>query len=194
MFYYIEGALAAHMGNFAVLDVGGVGYKLTVSATTSAKCAGKQKVRLYTYMAVREDAVELFGFFDLEELSVYKLLISVSGVGPKAAMSVLSTLAPEKLAYAVASGDAKAISKAPGVGLKTAARIILELKDKLSKEVSSSDGDYTVPDGSNVSDAQKALLVLGYSKSDAAKALSSFNTAGLELEDIIKEALNRLMK
>src|SRR5690606_24561258 len=134
--YYISGELVHTERNMAVIDAGGVGYKLTVSSTALGKLAGKTgKVKLYTYLSVRDDALELYGFYSVEEASVFRMLITVSGVGPKAAMSILSTMSPEQFALAVTAGDAKALSKAPGVGPKTAARIILELKDKLSKEV-----------------------------------------------------------
>ena len=143
MFYYISGKLAALMRDgdrgIAVVDAGGVGYKFTVSGTTYDRMpphlsvSEAPDVKLYSYMSVREDGVELFGFASLEELSAFKMLISVSGVGPKVALSVLSLLTPEQFALAVCSDDKKTISKASGVGAKTAARIVLELKDKLMK-------------------------------------------------------------
>ena len=123
MFYYVKGTLAICEGTFAVIDCGGVGYKLTVSETTFSKIAGKlgSEVTLYTYLSVREDAVELIGFYSTDELSAFKMLITVSGVGPKAAIAILSIMTPEKFAYAVSTGDSKAIAKANGVGSKTAA-------------------------------------------------------------------------
>ncbi len=196
MFYYIKGDLVHTENNLAVIDVGGVAYKLTVSANTIGNLAASQKdkVKLYTYMAVREDAVELFGFYSLEELSLFKLLITVSGVGPKAAMSVLSSFTVEKFAIAVGNEDVKALSKANGVGAKTAARIVLELKDKVAKEISVSKGVADTPVSSGtLSDAQNALMVLGYSKSEATNALKGISPA-LSLEDMIKEALKKLMK
>ena len=155
-------------------------------------------------MAVREDGIELFGFASEEELSAFKMLISVSGVGPKAAISVLSTLTPEKLALAVCTEDKKAISQASGIGPKTAARIILELKDKL-KALNVADAEaaagtdssemYVGTDGKGkLSDAQDALSVLGYSRSEALRALQSIDTQNLELDDIIRLALKKLMK
>ena len=196
MFYYIKGDLVHTENNLAVIDVGGVAYKLTVSANTIGNLAASQKdkVKLYTYMAVREDAVELFGFYSLEELSLFKLLITVSGVGPKAAMSVLSSFTVEKFAIAVGNEDVKALSKANGVGAKTAARIVLELKDKVAKEISVSKGVADTPVSSGtLSDAQNALMVLGYSKSEATNALKGISPI-LSLEDMIKEALKKLMK
>ena len=140
MFYYINGKLAHLDPTFAVLDVGGVGYKLTISGSTHSampphlSVSEAPTVKLYTYLAVREDDIELFGFASEEELSSFKMLISVSGVGPKAALSILTQMTPQKLAIAICTDDKKAIAKANGIGPKTAARIILELKDKLSKE------------------------------------------------------------
>ena len=129
MFYYLNGELAYRDVSTCVIDCGGVGYKLTLSLTTSSALQDKmgQKVKLYTYLAVREDGIELFGFGSNEERACFNNLISVSGVGPKAAMSILSIMTPDKFSIAVCTEDAKAISKAPGIGSKTALRIILEL-------------------------------------------------------------------
>ena len=140
MFYYISGKLAHLDPAFAVIDASGVGYKLAISGTTHAAMPHHltvneaPTVKLYTYMAVREDDVELFGFANEAELSSFKMLLGVSGVGPKAAISILSLLTPEKFALAVCTEDRKTIAKANGIGPKTAARVILELKDKLLKQ------------------------------------------------------------
>ena len=213
MFYYINGKLAvlereADRG-FAVVDVGGVGYKLTVSRTTYDRMpphlsvSEPPEVKLYTYMSVREDDVELFGFSTLEELSAFKMLITVSGIGPKVALSVLSLLTPEKFALAVCSDDKKTISKANGVGAKTAARIVLELKDKLMKSsigVSDAEivstGAQTVSNAesrSKISEAQDALTVLGYNRMQITSVLNTIDVASLSLEEIIKAALKRLI-
>ena len=158
MFYYLSGMLAMASVNTAVVDCGGVGYMLTVSGKTVTSLHAKvgAQVKLYTHMSVREDAVELFGFADEEELSVFKLLITVSGIGPKAAIAILTALTPAELNIAVAAGDAKRISGAQGVGGKTAARVILELKDKLPKllgapttAVSEKDDMFSLPVGSS---------------------------------------------
>lgn len=211
MFYYISGKLAKLDAGYAVVDAGGVGYKLTVSRSTYEKMPHRltvseaPDVKLYTYMAVREDGIEMFGFADEEELSAFKMLIGVSGVGPKAAISILSTLSPEKLALSVCTDDRKTISQANGIGAKTAARIILELKDKLKAEsfgeISSDalQGDETASGGAmsaagKLSDAQDALAVLGYSRAEANRALQSIDTSSLELDDIIRLALKKLMK
>ena len=157
--------------------------------------------KLYTYMAVRDDGVELFGFINEAELSSFKLLLSVSGVGPKAAISILSLLTPEKFALAVCTEDRKTIAKANGIGPKTAARVILELKDKLLKttdlgEVASASFEsVSVPTNSGkLAEAQDALLVLGYSRAEALNVLKNIDTQSLELEDIIKKALKLLIK
>ena len=137
MFYYLNGELALRDINTCVIDCGGVGYKLTISTITSESLASKlgQKVKLYTHLAVREDGVEMFGFGSNEERHTFNLLTAVSGIGPKAAMSILSVMTPDRLAMAVCTEDIKSISKAPNIGAKTAARIVLELKDKIAKEM-----------------------------------------------------------
>ena len=151
-------------------------------------------------MAVREDGIELFGFISQEELSAFKMLITVSGVGPKAAVSILSLLSPAKLAVAVCTDDKKTIAKASGIGPNTAARIILELKDKLKNQVDDEDitdvsTDTAVAAGtSKLSDAQDALAVLGYSRNEAMSALKGIDTDSLELDDIIRLALKKLMR
>ena len=202
MFYFIRGELVLIEQNFAVIDAAGVGYKLTVSGHTHAslpRSPEKQKnVTLYTYLSVREDGVELFGFASLEELNIYKLLISVSGIGPKAALSLLSFLSPEKIALAVCSEDKKLIAKAPGIGPKTAARIILELKDKLHADGALDEGESFVSANNNASanhstEALDALMVLGFNRSAALDALKGIDPAA-ELEDIIREALKKLMR
>ncbi|MBQ3012667.1 MAG: Holliday junction branch migration protein RuvA [Clostridia bacterium] len=207
MFYYISGKLAYATPTTAVIDAGGVGYKLTISETTYNSLPPRHTVdapiaKLFTYMAVREDGIELFGFASETELSSFKMLLSVSGVGPKAAISILSLLTPEKFALAVCTEDRKTISKANGIGPKTAARIILELKDKLLKEtdlneVANSSIESVSPIKTNsgkLAEAQDALLVLGYSRSEALNVLKSIDTQTLELEEIIKKALKLLMK
>ncbi len=202
MYYYISGTLALLSLSTAVIDAGGVGYRLTVSSNTFSALAGKEgsPAKLFTYFSVREDAMELFGFADEEEKKAFELLISVSGVGPKAAMAILSVMTPSRLSGAVAAGDAKSIAKANGVGAKTAARIVLELKDKIGKAIGSNSangGSLTadIPDIGNsaVADAQAALMVLGYSRAEANYALASLDS-GLDTETLIREGLKRLMK
>ena len=210
MFYYLSGKLTHLEANLAVIDVGGAGYKLTISGTTydamppNRSVSEPPTVRLYTYMAVREDGIELFGFASETELASFKLLISVSGVGPKAAMSILSLLTPEKFALAVCTDDKKTIAKANGIGPKTAARVILELKDKLMKEHAGEDFSVAsakssaLPQQSNargkLSEAADALVVLGYSRAEAANVLKDIPTDTMELEEIIRLCLKKLVK
>ena len=208
MFYYIKGKLAHLDPTYAVVDAGGVGYKLTISASTHSQMpphrsvSEKPEVTLYSYMAVREDGIELFGFATEEELESFKMLITVSGVGPKAAISILSLLSPQKLALAICTDDKKTISKANGIGPKTAARIVLELKDKL-KKVTVLDGDDVVladdldmmsGNADKRSDAISALTVLGYTRNEAESVIRKIDISSLEVDDIIKEALKKLMR
>ena len=208
MFYYIEGKLAHLDYGFAVIDANGVGYKLTITQTTYESMPPHLSVeeapiiRLYTYMAVREDGIELFGFASENELEAFKMLITVSGVGPKAATAILSVFTPDKLAIAIMNEETKAISRANGIGAKTAARIILELKDKISKSfaeaptISSNEGKApSTPAGSSkLSDAQSALLVLGYTKSEVVAALRGVDISNKETDDIIRLALKNLSR
>ena len=201
MLYHVRGELSLCEANLAVVDCGGVGYALTVSmntATTLGAFLGKE-VFLLTHLQVREDGVELFGFGSKEELSIFRLLISVSGVGPKAAMSILSSLTPDRFAYAVCTEDVKALSRAPGIGSKTAARIVLELKDKISKDqmqgdlssLTESAPAHVAPDKGVLKEAADALAVLGYSRSEISRVLGAIDPAGKTLEGIITEALRR---
>ena len=203
MLYHVKGELMLCESGLAVVDCGGVGYALTVSTGTAEMLSPKlgDEVLLFTHLQVREDGIELYGFGGREELSVFRLLITVSGVGPKAAMSILSTMTPDRFAYAVCTEDAKALSRAPGIGGKTAARIVLELKDKISKDQMSGDLSSLrdvpaarAPMGAvsgKVKEAEDALGVLGYSRAEIASVLREVDTAALSLEDIIKAALRR---
>ena len=207
MFYYLCGKLALLKNDLAVIDVGGAGYKLTISGTTYEAMPANRSVKdpptvkLFTYLAVREDGIELFGFATETELATFKLLITVSGVGPKAAMAILSHLTPEKFALAVCTDDKKAISKANGIGPKTAARVILELKDKLMKEAGGSDfATIASPalatpatKSGKLAEATDALMVLGYSRAEAMAAMKDMDIANMELEEIIRMSLKRLM-
>lgn len=208
MFYYIEGKLAHLDYTFAVIDANGVGYKMTITQSTYESMPAHRSVteaptvRLYTYMAVREDGVELFGFLSEAELEAFKLLITVSGVGPKAAIAILSVFTPDRLAITIMNEDTKAIAKANGIGAKTAARIVLELKDKISKafsEAASAPAEtpnaVSLPSGSSkLSDAQSALLVLGYTKSEIVAALRGVDISNKQTDDIIRLALKNLSK
>ena len=199
MFYYLNGVVAEMEANLAVIDCGGVGYACATTNYTLSQLKKGERAKLYTYMNVREDAVELFGFATQSELHSFKLLLGVSGVGPKAALSILSANTPANLAMAVVMGDEKALTAAPGIGKKIAQRIILELKDKLAKEQPPFSGDtgimpsIAVPDD-KVREASAALAVLGYSASEVAAALKGIDMDALPLEEIIRQALKRMVK
>ena len=204
MFYYLQGELAYRDINTCVIDCGGVGYKLTVSLLTSEAFVSKlgKQIKLFTHLAVREDGIELFGFGSYEEKECFNRLTSVSGIGPKAAMSILSTMTPEKLAIAICTDDKKAIAKAPGIGAKSAARIILELKDKMSREMLdssiSSESSYVsasaYTSNSAISEATEALSVLGYDKNTALSALEGIDPAITDVGEIIRLALKKLAR
>ncbi|MBR3681142.1 MAG: Holliday junction branch migration protein RuvA [Clostridia bacterium] len=204
MFYYLNGELAVRDINYCVIDCGGVGYQLTISLITSESLASKmnQRVKLYTYLAVREDGVEMFGFGSNEERTAFNLLTSVSGVGPKAAMSILSIMTPERLSLAIINDEAKAIAKAQNIGAKTAARIILELKDKVAKDMIYSGGSSTLGDvasvahttvGGNLGEAAEALAALGYDRATVSTALKGIDSK-LPSGEIIRLALKKLAR
>ena len=195
MYYYIKGILALKGENFAVVDAGGVGYKIFTSANVLATLgAPGSTIQLFTHLHIKEDAHDLFGFPTNEELGLFLQLLSVSGVGPKAALAILSVNTPERFALAVLTGDKKAITPAAGVGPKLAERIILELKDKMKGMDSLPSGVSEVDfDAGAVSEAISALSVLGYSHEEAARAVSDLDES-LPLEDLVREALKKLMK
>ena len=200
MFYYIKGELVRTDPNSVVVDCGGIGYKMTVTQNTLSHFTRLgEKVCLYTHFYVREEVLELFGFHSETEMEAFKLLITVSGVGPKAAIAILSVLTPEKLSASIASGDAKAIAKAQGVGSKTAARVVLELKEKIAKvlptQYDADNAEETVSDEpvfGSVDEAISALMVLGYSRQEAQLALKGVDPL-LSLEDMITVALRKMM-
>ena len=208
MFYHIAGEYVHAEESFVVIDCGGVGYRLTVSRNTAETLGypkGGERVKLYTYLQVREDGVELFGFYSEEELDAFRLLITVSGVGPKAAMAILSLFTPEKLAYAVAGEDVKAISRASGIGPKTAARVVLELRDKFKgipaagataarSGTQPGFGGNSAPAGGKMGEALEALTVLGYGRAEVMDALRHIDTANLSVEQIITAALKYFSK
>lgn len=201
MIYSLHGRLAVRELNFAVIECGGVGYGCRTSYNTIAQLGETgSDVMLYTHLYIREDMAELFGFATQQELSCFRLLISVSGVGPKAAISILSDVTPEQFAFLVASGDSKALTRTKGIGAKTAQRIVLELKDKISSE--SISGAFTgaaIPSSASagaassasVSEALEALMVLGYSQGEASSVLGKLDP-NLSTQELIKETL-RLM-
>lgn len=199
MFYHLNGKVAELGQGMAVIDCNGVGYLVNTSLTTQSRLKVGERSKLYISESVREDAFELFGFATKSEKRSFDLLIGVSGVGPKAALSILSAYTPEALAMAILSGDEKALTVAPGIGKKIAQRVILELKDKLAKE----SGDFELPmksgapvavgDG-KLSDAAAALAVLGYGPAEINVALKGVDVAPLTVEEIIKAALKNMMK
>ena len=196
MIYSVHGKLVHLEPNLAVVECGGVGYGVRTSAVTVSRLpAMGEEVTLYTCLHVTDTGIDLFGFYDSYELSCFKMLLGVTRVGPKAALGVLSTVTAEQFAMAVAAGDFKTLAKAPGLGSKTAQRIVLELKDKLKKDkvVSGIElPDFTpVQESSNAGEAISALVVLGYSQTEAAKALSGLPPE-LAANELIKQALKRL--
>lgn len=198
MFYSLTGKLTLLNRDRAVVSCGGVGFDCRITETTYRELVGKEgEVTLFTHLNVREDALDLFGFYNREELELFKLLIGISGIGPKAAVAILSVLSPEKFAVAVAADDYKAISAAQGVGAKTAQRVCMELKDKLA-------GAGSVPAGSakaagvisaseNAADAVNALEALGFMRSEASLAVGRLDS-GLDTETLIRQALKLLSK
>lgn len=197
MIYSLNGTLIYSDHQFAVIECGGVGYKFLASTKTLSSLPQKGKQAfVYTYMNVKEDAVDLFGFADTNELELFKLITSVNGVGPKIGIAILSDFTVDQLSLAIASGDAKTLTKASGVGLKIAQRIVLELKDKLASglTVQSDSGSASaadIADGSSPKDAIAALVQFGYSHSEAAATVSKCDLSK-STEDIIKQALRLL--
>lgn len=199
MFYYLEGTVAELEPNFVVIDCGGVGYALNSTANTIAALSRGEHCRLYVSESIREDAFDLYGFYSKNEKLFFEMLTSVSGIGPKAALSILSANTPEGLALAVASGNEKALTVAPGIGKKIAQRVILELKDKITKDSGLSSESFSAPvipagDNSAVGDAVAALTVLGYNSNEIAQVLKTTDTAGMNTEQIIKTVLRRMVK
>lgn len=200
MFYYLDGTVAEILPYLAVIDCGGVGYACKTTNNTLAALKKGQRKKLYTYLNVGENLFELYGFATQSELNSFKLLLGVSGVGPKAALAILSSGTPESLAMAIVTGDEKALTAAPGVGKKIAQRIILELKDKMAKEAASgldfSAGQgVPAPDlfGNKAAEAAQALTVLGYSSQETAAALKGLDMS-LPLEELVRQSLKRLAK
>jgi len=201
MFYYLNGIITHMEANLAVVDCGGVGYACHTTMKTLAALKMGEKAKLFTYCNIKEDAFDVFGFISQTELNCFKLLISISGVGPKAALSILSSSSPEDLALAVASGNEKALTIAPGIGKKLAQRILLELKDKLGKELGDlsggadwgpvvSGGD----SGGKLADITAALTVLGYAPNEISAALKGVDMNSLSVEEAIKLVLKKSLK
>lgn len=201
MFYYLNGVVAHTAPYLAVIDCAGVGYACKTTNYTLASLKRGEKAKLYTYLHVREELFELYGFATENELNCFQMLIGVSGVGPKAALAILSSVSPEQLATAIITGNEKVLTGAPGVGKKIAQRVILELKDKLAK------GQISVPAGESyggtgvtiipenkASEAAAALAVLGYGAAEINEALKGIPVEEMSLESVIKQALKKMVK
>ena len=197
MISYIKGTLEIKAKDYIVVDVGGIGYKIFMSETAINELEKGKEVKVYTYMRVREDDISLYGFLNNEELVTFELLISVGGVGAKSAITILSNITPSKFALAVITNDVNTLKKLPGIGAKTAARIILELKDKMKteqgiEESKNEEIKEAIVLDNKANDAVEALCVLGYTRKDVEKALSNINTNKLTVEEIIKQGLKYL--
>ena len=200
MFYYLKGTVAHMAPYLAVVDCSGVGYACRTTHNTLARLKVGESAKLYTHLYVREEIFELYGFATEEEKNCFLELIGVSGVGPKAALSILSSTSPEGLAMSIITGDEKALTVAPGIGKKIAQRIILELKDKLAKGQMAADGEpyggtgVTIIPENKSTEAAAALAVLGYSTQEVSVALKGIDVENLKLEDVIKQALKKMVK
>jgi len=201
MYAYIKGTLEARGKDHVIIEAGGIGYKVFVPLST-LETAGEpgREFKVFTYLYVREDIMSLFGFATQEELGMFELLLTVSGVGPKVALSMLSAVSPSRFGLAVITDDAKTLTMAQGVGAKMAQRIILELKDKIKKEQlamaagNGPDKSKASPGGSRLSEAVSALMVLGYSPAEASSAVASVYSDELDLETIIRNSLKGLIR
>ena len=198
MFYYIEGTVSIIAQNLAVIDAGGVGYACQTTTVTLSRLEINKKARLYTYCYIKEDSFDIFGFYDLGEKRCFELLLGVSGVGPKAALSILSSCSPESLALAIIGEDEAMLTRAPGIGKKLAQRVILELKDKVSKDsivLKASDfvPSHETADGASgkLKDVAAALTVLGFSQGEISAALRGIDVGVSTVEEIIREVLRK---
>ena len=197
MISYIKGTLEIKAKDYIVVDVGGIGYKIFMSETAINELEKGTEAKVFTYMRVREDDISLYGFLNNEELVTFELLISVGGVGAKSAITILSNITPSKFALAVITNDVNTLKKLPGIGAKTAARIILELKDKMKteqgiEESKNEEIKEAIVLDNKANDAVEALCVLGYTRKDVEKALSNIDTNKLTVEEIIRQGLKYL--
>ncbi len=198
MFHHIEGIVSEVGQNLAVIDCGGIGFALNTTLNTLSQIRTGEKAKLYVSEAVKEDAFDLYGFYSKSERRCFEMLTSVSGIGPKAALSILSSNTPEGLALAIMNNNEKALTVAPGIGKKIAQRVILELKDKIGKE--STVTDISIPavvqtgESAAVNDAVTALGVLGYSSSEIAPMLKKLDLSSMSTEQIIKAVLKSMVK
>ena len=198
MFYYLNGTVTVLEPNLAVLDVGGVGYACHTTGYTLSQLQKGRQQKLYTYCYIKEEAFDIFGFSTREEQKLFLHLISVSGVGPKAALSILSATTPDQFLLAVMTGDEKTLTRAPGVGKKLAQRIILELKDKLTGQLpeleSASPAVLAAVPGGKAAEASAALAALGYSQSEIGGALTGVDVETLSVEEIIRAGLRAMVR
>ena len=197
MYYYVNGTVAEIGPNLAVIDCGGVGYACATTNYTLAQLKRGEQAKLYTYLHVREEIFDLYGFSTQAELSSFKMLLGVSGVGPKAALAILSSGTPDQLALSIVTGDERSLTGVPGIGKKIAQRIILELKDKLAKEQTGFDARMgtlsPIPAGGKTQEAASALAVLGYSSQEISAALKGVDAA-LPVEEMIRIALKKMAR
>ena len=197
MYDYVNGTVAEIGPNLAVIDCGGVGYACATTNYTLAQLKRGEQAKLYTYLHVREEIFDLYGFSTQAELSSFKMLLGVSGVGPKAALAILSSGTPDQLALSIVTGDEKSLTGVPGIGKKIAQRIILELKDKLAKEQTGFDARMgtlsPIPAGGKTQEAASALAVLGYSSQEISAALKGVDAA-LPVEEMIRIALKKMAR
>ncbi|MCI9298282.1 MAG: Holliday junction branch migration protein RuvA [Lachnospiraceae bacterium] len=199
MYAYFRGKIAAKEPDLVIIEVNGIGYNIRISAGTASLLPPTgEEAKLYTYTSVREDAIALYGFLTKDDLDIFKLLIGVNGIGPKGGQSILSVMSPDELRFAVLSGDAKMIAKAPGIGAKTAQRIILDMKDKVSLEDTLRTDAEEIKTDSSISDsvreAVEALSALGYGITEATRAVKAVKDAEqMAVEDILKASLKHLI-
>ena len=201
MYAYIKGELAEKNIDHIVVEAGGIGYLIYVPAQSIDYLPDEgDQIKVYTYLYIREDAMVLYGFLTKDDLEIFKMLITVSGIGPKGGLGILSTLSADDLRFAILSGDSKTISKAPGIGAKTAQRVIIDLKDKMSLEEAfekklenNADGVQKTLNSSTQNDAVLALSALGYSSAESLKAVSKVDiTDDMDVEDVLKLALKNM--
>lgn len=199
MYAYFKGKIAAKEPDLAIVEVNGIGYNIRISAGTASLLPPVgEETKLYTYTSVREDAISLYGFLTRDDLDMFKLLIGVNGIGPKGGQSILSVMSPDDLRFAIVSGDAKMIAKAPGIGAKTAQRIILDMRDKVSLEDTLHADRSEVQIDSSISDsvreAVEALTALGYGVTEASRAVKEVKGAEqMAVEEILKASLKHLI-
>ncbi|MBR1737157.1 MAG: Holliday junction branch migration protein RuvA [Firmicutes bacterium] len=200
MISYIKGKAEYIGSNYVIIDNNGIGYKIFVSDLTAARIPRDKEIKIYTYMSVREDDISLFGFSSREELSMFNMLIGVSGIGPKGALALLAALSPGDIALAIITDDVKTLSSGQGIGKKTAQRIILELKDKMAKENTAENiadaaavtAAMDIEKSDEKNDAFSALIMLGFERGEAMKAISAVYEDGMNTEKIVSLALKKL--